>query len=198
MNHLIRLAITVTVIFVVMATTALAQRGMGDTSGVVRQGLQPQIVTFAGTLVEVKTGPCEATTGRSPIGTHLILATADGRTLNVHLGPAVVVAPTVAKLVAGQPISVRGFRTDKMPENHFVAQSLTFGETTVALRNENLQPVWAQGPARGRGRGAARDPGGIGPRKGMGPGRANAPGTPRGPAHHMRAGQQGRYGASGR
>ncbi len=143
-----------------------AQKGVGDPSGVARNAAKPEIVSFSGNLVEVKTGPCELTTGRSPIGTHVILETAKKEHLNIHLGPAAAVADTVAKLSVGQQLAVKAFRTEKMKERHFVAQSLTFGETTVALRDANLQPVWAGGNVGPRGAGAGQA--GFG--RGRGPG----------------------------
>jgi hypothetical protein len=132
---------------------ALAQRGMGQASGVARQSVKPDVVTLSGTLAEIKTGPCEKTTGRSPIGTHLLLKTDKGDALNIHLGPQSAVADTVAKLTAGQAISVRAFRTELMPDKHYTAQSLTVGQTTIELRDAGLRPVWA-GPGSGRGRAA--------------------------------------------
>ena len=130
---------------------AYAQKGVGDTSGVARQPVRPEVVTLAGKLVELDTGPCESGTGRSPVGTHILLRTADGTTLNVHLGPAAAapVADSAKQLRAGQTVTVAAFRTQKMKQNHYVARSLTFGKTTVQLRDETLRPVWA-----GAGRGA--------------------------------------------
>jgi hypothetical protein len=153
---------SVTIVLLGLAVPmAHAQRGVGDPSGVASQPVKPEVVSLSGTLVEIKTAPCESTTGRSPVGTHLILETAQKEQLNIHLGPADAVADTVAKLSAGQAIAVKVFRTEKMKANHYVAQSLTFGETTVTLRDAGLRPVWAggnsgprrpgRGPAWGRG-----------------------------------------------
>lgn len=96
----------------------------------------------------------------------MILQTASEELLNVHLGPAAAVADTVNRLAEGQKISVKAFRTESMSDNHYVAQSLTFGDTTVRFRDTALRPVWAGGnigpwwttprqlgPGRGRGRG---------------------------------------------
>lgn len=152
--------------FGLLASNADAQRGMGDPEGIVRQGVRPEVSTLSGKLIEVRTGTCESTTGRFPIGTHLILETPQGDKLNIHLGPAPMLAETVNQLSAGQPLTVTAFRTEKMPEKHYVAQTLTFGDTTVRLRDENLRPVWAGG----RGAGAGRGPG-MGPGWGRGYGR---------------------------
>ena len=124
---------------------AYAQKGMGEPTGVARQAVRPEIVTVSGKLVEIKTGPCEKTTGRSPIGSHILLESANGEKLNIHLGPAAAVADTVAKLSPGQEVTVKAFCTDKMPDRQYIAQSLTFGKTTVELRDSELRPVWAGG-----------------------------------------------------
>ena len=140
-----------------LVTNARAQKGMGESSGVARQAVKPEIVSLSGKLVEIKTGPCEKTTGRSPIGTHVLLETTKGEKLNIHLGPAAAVAGTIAKLSTGQTVTVKAFRTDKMPEKHYTAQSLTFGKTTVELRDAGLRPVWARGGAVSDGSGAVHD-----------------------------------------
>ncbi len=154
------------VLSTVMVPVVYAQKGVGDQAGVVRQGVQPQVVEFSGKLVEIRIGLCEKTTGRSPVGTHVFLETPDGKSLNIHLGPAAAVADTVATLSVrpGQDLTVKAFRTEKMPENQYVAQSLTFDGKTVKLRDKALRPVWAgsanaspdQGTPLGRGRGRGR------------------------------------------
>ncbi len=154
-----------------VASTALGQKGVGDLVGVARQATKPEVVSLSGNLVEVKTGPCESTTGRSPIGTHIILETAPEQQVNIHLGPAAVVADTVARLTVGQPLAVRAFRTEKMKPNHYVAQSLTFDKTTVELRDALLRPVWARGGFGPRGATAGQ----------AGPGWCGGPGLGRGP-----------------
>ncbi len=120
-----------------------AQKGTGAPTGVARQPVKPAIVSFSGTLLEIKTGLCQATTGRNPVGTHLVMEDTDKKQLNIHLGPAWAVAKTVDNLSIGEPITAKAFRTEKMKENHYVAQSLSFGKTTVTLRDETLRPRWA-------------------------------------------------------
>lgn len=163
------------------ASPVFAQKGVGDPSGVARQAVKPAIVSLSGKLVEVKTEACELTTGRSPIGTHVILEAAKER-LNIHFGPAAAVADIVAKLSVGQQLTVKAFRTEKMKEKHFVAQSLAFGETTIELRDANLQPVWAGGNVgpRGAGAGQAGFGGGRGQGWGRGAGWGRGPGSGRG------------------
>jgi hypothetical protein len=124
---------------------ACAQKGTGDATGVAQQAVKPKVVEISGKLVEIKTGPCEATTGRSPAGTHIILETLEKQKINVHLGPATAVADTVAKLTVGQKLTVKAFRTNKLKDGQYIAISLHFDKTNIALRDDALRPVWARG-----------------------------------------------------
>jgi len=179
----------------VAAPPANAQRGMGERTGVARQAVRPEVVTLKGKVVRVETAPCQNTTGRSRAGTHLVLKTAKGEKLNIHLGPAAAVKDTADRLSAGLKVKVEAFRTEKMTENHYVAKSLTFDGTTVELRDESLRPRWAggnvdsrgfRGPQWGAGQGRGswwgRGRGyGRGPRWGRGPGYGRGPRWGRGP-----------------
>ena len=145
MKNAVAIVVAATAVFAVAAATAHAQKGVGDPAGVVRQAVTPEFVSLSGKIIEIRTAPCESPAGRSLTGTHLILETVEKEQLNLHLGPAEVVADTVAKLSAGQEIRAKAFRTAKMKEKHYVAQFLTFEKTTVELR-EGLRPLWAQNP----------------------------------------------------
>jgi len=135
---------------------AYAQKGTGDATGVAQQAVKPEVTSLSGKLLEIKTGPCEKTTGRSPVGTHIILETAKKEKVNVHLGPATAVAEAVAELTIGQEITVKAFRTDKLKDHHYVAVSLSFDKTTIELRDDALRPAWAQGGIAGQGLGWGR------------------------------------------
>ena len=185
-----------TVAWLASAAPAMAQRGVGGDVGVARMAQAPEVVALEGKLVEIKTGPCENRVDDprwAPIGTHIILESSDGKRRNVHLGPAGAVAEMVKKLTTDQKVVVHAFRTDAMPENHYVAQRIAVGEEQIELRDAGLRPVWAgggkgarggQGAGQGRnaaqfqGRGAGRGRGPGAPGLGAGAGR----GTGRGPA----------------
>ena len=156
MENAVKVVVSLVALGSCLAGAAYAQKGTGDATGVARQAAKPEVVVLSGKLLEIKTGPCELTTGRSPIGTHIILATAEKQKVNVHLGPAVAVAETVAKLTVGQKITVKAFHTDKLKDHHYIAVSLSFDKTTVELRDDTLRPVWAQGRGAGRGSDAAQ------------------------------------------
>jgi hypothetical protein len=154
------------------ASIALAQRGAGDPVGVARSGIQPEIVALSGQVLEVTTEPCANTTGRSPVGTHFLLKTAEGRTLNIHLGPAAMVESVAKELVPDKAVKVQAFRTEKMKADHYVAQQLAYDGRSTTLRDETLQPVWAGGA----GRGVAREAAALGPGRGAGAGWARGAG----------------------
>lgn len=133
----------------VLTPLAYAQRGVGDSAGVAQQSTKPELVTLSGEVVAVETKPCEKTTGHGVVGAHILLKTEKGDTLNVHLGWADAVEEIAKQVTVGKKLTVTAFRTDKMPEGQYVAQSVTFDGKTVQLRDENLRPVWAGGGPRG-------------------------------------------------
>jgi hypothetical protein len=139
----------------IVASYAVAQKGMGEPTGVARQAAKPEIVALRGKVLKVKSEPCETTTGAALLGTHFLLKTSKGEKLNIHLGPASVVRQKAEELTVGEKVTVKAFRTAKMPENHFVALSVAFHGTKIELRDENLRPFWAGGGAVLPGRGEA-------------------------------------------
>jgi hypothetical protein len=135
-----------------IAAPALAQKGTGEPTGIGRQANKPPIVSLSGTVKDVKVGPCKLTTGRSSEGAHLILQAQD-KTINLHLGPSAAVDDVLKATTVGQQVTVEGFRTDRMPQDAYVAKTLKTGDKTFALRDDNLRPKWAMGRGGGRGLG---------------------------------------------
>jgi hypothetical protein len=152
-----------------ITSSAFAQKGMGEPTGVARQAVKPPIETLSGTIKDIKIGPCERTTGRSLEGVHLILKAENGQTINLHLGPAAALDDLLEQLAAGQQINVEAFRTDAMPQDAYVAKSLKVGDTSFDLRDDNLRPNWAIAAQGGRGSGPGMGAG-RGPVQGRGPG----------------------------
>ena len=146
-----------------LSNIAFAQKGIGDDSGIVRQGLAPPVSSISGELLDIKSGPCEKTTGKANIGTHLIIQGSKGQKLNIHLGPANAVDHVVEKLSLKQPLYLDVFHTERMPVNAYIAKSLTIDGEVIHLRDENLRPSWANPQGSGSGRGQ-----GMGMRQGRG------------------------------
>lgn len=161
-----KLAVLAFAALLVAAGPADAQRGVGDPEGVGRWDTPPPTETIAGQVTDVRIAECEHTTGHADLGAHVFLATADGRTLNVHLGPIEALEDFVAGLDDGDSVSAEAFHTEAMPADHFVAVTVTVDGETFRLRAaDDLQPVWATGPRAGA-RIAADD---LRPRQGAAP-----------------------------
>ena len=188
------------------ASTAMAQRGVGETSGVARQAVRPEVVVLTGKVVQVETGPCESTTGHAILGTHFLMVNSEGETLNIHLGPAEAVEFVAQELTKDKEVQVAAFRTEKMKQDHYVARTVTVGNRMVTLRDETLRPAWAAGRGgvgqgraagvSGRGMGSGWQRGGNG--TGYGGGRGRGPGWGRGQGgggYGIATGQCPRFGA---
>jgi len=192
-TRVVALLTTVAALWCLGASEALAQKGMGDDTGVARQAVKPEIVPLSGKITEVESGPCKMTTGRSTVGTHVLLKAKGGEELNVHLGPQAEVADVAGRLKVGERLAVKAFRTEKMPEGHYVAQSLKLGDETIELRDAALRPVWAGGRRAGRGQPGFQPGAGYGYRQRQADGRAGARNCPRwgGPPQGRGAGRGG-------
>ncbi len=135
-------------LFVSFAPVAFAQKGKGDAEGVARSLIPTQRITVSGTLLRIKDGPCENTTGRFPTGMHLFLKTKKGKTINLHLGPTEVVQSMVKNVSKGTEITARAFRTKAFEKNECVAIHFKTKNKTFRLRDaETLRPFWAGQPA---------------------------------------------------
>ena len=130
-------------IMLIWTATAPGQLGMGDRKGIVQQGLKPRLVRLSGTLQQIQTHPCESTTGKAELGTHLIIEDKDGQELNIHLGPASKVSEIAKRLTLRTRVDLLGFRTDKMPSNHYVAKTLILPNHIIPLRESDLRPYWS-------------------------------------------------------
>ena len=141
-----------TVVAVIFFTTpAAAQRGVGDDTGIARQGLSPPVVTMSGMLADFKIGPCEQTTGRCETGAHLIIQTKENGTVNLHLGPLSAVDHVIDQVTVGQTVSFEAFRTVDMQGQAYIAKALTLEDKVIELRDDNLRPRWAVSQRSGRG-----------------------------------------------
>ena len=127
----------------VSASVALAQKDVGDPQGAARQPNKPKVVSLSGEVVEVRTEPRKMTTGRSPLGTYFVMKTPDGKTVNIHLGPADAVESVAKELLRGEEVKVEAFQTKKTAKGHYIARSLTIGDRTMELRDKTLRPTWA-------------------------------------------------------
>ena len=141
-QHSVAILLSVLIV-VTWAGSASGQLGLGDSKGIAQQRLKPRLVRISGKLQQIQTHPCENTTGKAELGTHLILKDAHGQELNIHLGPASEMSETVKRLTVGAKLDLLGFRTDKMPPNQYVAKTLILPNHIIQLRDSNLRPSWS-------------------------------------------------------
>lgn len=145
-----RLILLAAGLLILSVATADAQRGRGNFTGLGQELVKPDIIELSGELVEIKTGPCEQTTGRAIIGTHLFIQeNADGPLMNIHLGDAAAVDRFVTGLVIGNEVNVQAFRTDLLDDDQYIAMELESDGRSMILRTSDFRPVWA-GSNRGR------------------------------------------------
>lgn len=140
---LLRPALVAVLLVLTMAAPVEAQRGIGDPFGMANRADKPSISAHSGTILSVRTGPCESTTGRSYIGTHLIVRLDSGSTINLHLGPTSDISAMISALDRGTYIAFDAFRTDEMADDALVATTIRHGSDVIVLRDETLRPVWA-------------------------------------------------------
>jgi hypothetical protein len=151
------LFISIIAALVMLPMSTNAQKGMSESTGIAQQAIKPAVTTLSGKVLEIKTGPCEKTTGKSSIGTHLIVQS--GEIIhNIHLGPEKAVDHVVDQHAIGSWVTFEVFRTEKMPENSYIAKSLTLDDKVLHLRDDNLRPSWAYGRGTGQGRGQGLTP----------------------------------------
>ena len=151
------LFISIFVALVMVTVPANAQKGMDESTGIAQQAVKPVVTTLSGKVLEIKTGPCEKTTGKSPSGTHLIVQSGE-IIYNIHLGPEKAVDHVVDQLAIGSLVTFDVFRTEKMPENAYIAKSITLEDKVIHLRDDNLRPSWAYGRGKGQGKGQGLRP----------------------------------------
>lgn len=133
-----------------------AQKGMGESTGIAQRADTPALTSITGKVVEIKVGPCESTTGRSPKGIHLLLQADGGEQINLHLGPVRAVTDLIDQVSVDEAITASAFRTEDMPANAYIAQAVTLADgKRIQLRDTDLRPSWAQarGQASGTGQG---------------------------------------------
>ena len=142
LRSIVLIVFTLTIGFI--PTMVYSQKGMGDYEGVGRQQIKPPVVSLTGIVEKIETHPCEQTTGRAELGTHLIIEDTRNQKLNIHLGPTEDVADIVRRLSVGRKINIFGFRTEKMPANQYVAKTLVLGDQFIGLRDSMLRPYWSR------------------------------------------------------
>ena len=127
------------ILLLCIGADCFAQKGRGQKTGLARRGYQPKIESIAGEILEIKTGPCEMTTGRAIQSMHLIMQSSNNKKLNLHLGPALILRPLSKQLSAGMNIKIKAFRTPRLIENQYIVQSINLDNKIKVSEKSNLE-----------------------------------------------------------
>ena len=122
--------------------TAYAQKGMGTAEGSAQNDFPIDLVELHGVAQHVEEAPCANTLGKSTSGMHLTLLTTEEKEVNVHLGPTWAVS-IWTEGIEGHTVKLVVFRTQKLPENHFIAKELEWDDQKAVFRDGYLKPFWA-------------------------------------------------------
>ena len=145
----------ISILLIGFSLSGIAQKGTGDGTGIAGRNVVSVTENIEGTVQEVLHETCPQTTGRYDNGTHILIkpGSGDGQLLNIHLGPTAKLGDIVKNIDAGMNVSLKVFRTKKLPDNQYIAKEITVNNNTYALRDENLKPFWAGNRGYGRKRG---------------------------------------------
>ncbi|MEE4196368.1 MAG: hypothetical protein V2I54_01880 [Bacteroidales bacterium] len=142
----------VTFVLVNLIKISIAQKGLGNTSGISITAAPSQVIDISGKVEKVLVEPCTETTGRYTTGSHLLIKYAGNgkeQLLNIHLGPASLLSELTDQFMPGQEIKLKVYHADGFKKNHYVAKSLFYDNELYELRDDFLRPFWANS---GKGR----------------------------------------------
>lgn len=140
MKNFIKLTLFISILMVF--SFGYGQKGTGESKGVAKQADIPELITFEGTVYDIKSGPCTYTVGKAVSGTHLKIRTDYKVFIDVHLGPTSKVNKFVANS-KGKNIKVIVFRTERLPKDHYIAKEIELDGNKLVLRDGYLKPFWA-------------------------------------------------------
>ncbi len=95
--------------------------------------------TFAGTVVDVVDRICPMSGG---LGSHLMLKSADGNTIEVHLATTKFVKSFDLVFNKGDKIEVVGVKVQFEGKETIFAREVTRGSDTFTFRDKDGVPVW--------------------------------------------------------
>lgn len=102
-----------------------------------------ELVELHGMALNLSEGLCDHTTEDPIYGMHLTVEIAEQQeVMYVHLGPVWAVS-VWTEGIEGQPVKLTAFRTEKLPENHFIAKELEWDGQKAVFRDGYLKPFWA-------------------------------------------------------
>lgn len=130
-----------TVLVMFMTASLQAQQGKMRQNAMNRNYNTATVETISGSITEVA--------NVNSWGLHIIVKTANGIT-GVHLGPDWFIKGKIT-LAAGDSITATGSKVKMNGETVIIAKTISKGNNTVQLRNDNGVTLWA-GSGKGRNR----------------------------------------------
>jgi preprotein translocase subunit YajC len=130
-----------TVLIVLMAASLQAQQGKMRQNAMNRNYNTATVETISGSITEV--------TNVNTWGVHIKVKTENG-VMGVHLGPDWFIKGKMT-LAVGDKVAATGSKVQMNGETVIIAKSISKGNITVQLRNDNGVPLWA-GSGKGKNR----------------------------------------------
>lgn len=151
----------ITALFLLLSADAMAQgQGWGRWAQADHSYDVNTVETVEGTVGEI--AYVAPTRGRGPgPGVHFMLKQ-NNAMLEVMLGPVTYLNEQAEPFEKGDAVTVVGSRITLDGKPALIAKTLTYGDKTVTLRNDNGLPKWRgtqQGQAMGMGRGMGQERG---------------------------------------
>lgn len=105
----------------------------------------PALTTLKGEVMAINLFKRTTPEGKELSMVTLNVKTGENETTPLILGPASFVNDKIRNLQVGSQVSAEAFKPKwKKMTRAYVAKSLSFGDTTVSLRDDSLKPLWAE------------------------------------------------------
>jgi uncharacterized Zn finger protein len=105
-------------------------------------------ITLKGSIEEVKEMDC-ANCGPNMKGTHLVVKTADGKSVEVDLGPARFLSDQKFSFQKGDSVEIVGSKVTMGNTQTVIAREVKKGDQTLTLRDSQGMPRWSMGRRSG-------------------------------------------------
>ena len=136
-----RMAVLLVLVVFMAAVSLQAQQGKMKQNTMARNYNPATVETISGSITDI--------TSVNTWGVHIKVKTANGVT-GVHLGPDWFIKGKIT-LSAGDSVSATGSKVQMDGETVIIAKTISKGNITVQLRNDNGVPLWA-GSGKGKNR----------------------------------------------
>ena len=130
----------------IMNLAGQAQQGNRENEQLAYNEPQHEVLYLSGVVSEIKVETCGHDNRPNRACMYLVVGAKRGHTL--HLGPALAVSKYTKGLENGKKITALVFKTDNMPNNHYVIKEFTVDQQNRVIRDDKLVPVWSGSKGR--------------------------------------------------